>query len=110
VLKQLGPRPNNAGRSKEQKGDKTVTGTEKQVVWAETLKAKFFTKLETLKTNLEAGKQAGYNRRFNAVYFELLSEIETTANAQESASWWINNSFGRDPEMMLAGAVRRHQS
>ncbi|HXG94122.1 MAG TPA: hypothetical protein VNN73_17395 [Blastocatellia bacterium] len=87
-----------------------MQGSEKQIKWAEDIKAKFFAKLETLKANLEAGKQPGYFTRFNSVYFELLAEIENRANAEESAAWWINNSLGRSPEPMLAAAVRRRQA
>ena len=87
-----------------------LTGTEKQVAWAEQIRTKFFQDLETLRAKLEAGKQPGYSLRFNPVYFEELATIQSQAEGQSAAAWWINNGLKRSPEPLLAARIRARQA
>lgn len=87
-----------------------LTGTEKQVAWAEQIRAKFAADLTTLRERLAAGQQPGYSRRFLAVYEEELAVIEQQAAAHTAASWWINNGLKRSPEPMLAARIRARQA
>lgn len=87
-----------------------LTGTAKHMAWAEQIRATFFLALDTLRAQLEAGKQPGYSPRFNAVYFEELDTIRTQAEGQGAAAWWINNGLKRSPEPLLAARIRARQA
>ena len=87
-----------------------LTGTDKQIAWAEQIRTKFFRDLDTLRAQLEAGKQPGYSPRFNAIYFEELETIRTQAEGMQTSAWWINNGLKRSPEPLLAARIRARQA
>jgi hypothetical protein len=87
----------------------TLSGSDKQIAWAEQIRDTFAADLALLRERLASGTQPGYFVRFLAVYEEELAVIEQQAAAQTNASWWINNGLKRAPEPMLAARIRARQ-